>query len=243
MNRRSRLAGLLHTILTGPKPTDRLRAIPALRRELDELETAAVADGLAAGMSWREIGEALGTSKQAAHHRHSRNVRELDRAASSEQGGRAVIISPEVRSAVRIARREAALLGAATVGSGHLLLGLLQCQEPLTAGVLTRLGVGLEATRDRLEATVEMPADVAAARAKAAAPEAAARVGLSELAAAVLNRALSERAGGGEPLAAIDLLRALLTNRHGGASQTLEALGIDGETALAEIARATGQRP
>lgn len=50
-------------------PDDALAAVVALRRAAAALERQAVDHALAAGWSWRRIGEALGMSAQAAHKR------------------------------------------------------------------------------------------------------------------------------------------------------------------------------
>lgn len=152
MDRASRTASLLKKVLRGGEPAERLLALVALKREVDELETEAVADALRANMSWRQIGEALGISKQAAHHRHSRSVGQLDRATAGEPRGRRVVVSPAARKAVRAARLEADALGDRIVGIEHLLLGLLQSEDQDTIQVLRRLGVSRAAVCALVEA-------------------------------------------------------------------------------------------
>ncbi len=120
-----------------------------LRRELDATEAELAAEGLRAGMTWSQIGAALGVSKQAAHRRHSHGVAQLDRAAETEHRGSRAIVSSEARRAVRIARTEAAAVGQTKVGTEHLLLGLLQCGDARTVEVLERLGVTLSLARRR----------------------------------------------------------------------------------------------
>ena len=53
-------------------PAQGLRAIAALRRLLERLESLHVNRAREAGASWQEIAEALGVSKQAVHHKHRR---------------------------------------------------------------------------------------------------------------------------------------------------------------------------
>ena len=48
-----------------------LRAVAALRRLAEVLETMQVANARARGWSWQEIADALGVSKQAVHKKHS----------------------------------------------------------------------------------------------------------------------------------------------------------------------------
>ena len=58
------------------EPMQGLRAVVALRRELDVLEARHVDAALQGGRSWSQIAEALGVSKQAAHKRHAQRTRE-----------------------------------------------------------------------------------------------------------------------------------------------------------------------
>jgi hypothetical protein len=251
MDRASRLRSLLRSSLADGDPARRLSSLATLQSELEELETQAAADALRSGMSWRQIGEALGISKQAAHHRHSKGVSELDRAASAELRGRSVLIAPQTRATVRAARREAAAVGARCVGTEHLLLGLLQCGDDETLEALSGLGVTLSGARELMAPTVEIPAE-AAARARAAAlghvPGApAAQEGpdgeplgavaiLSPLARRILSAALSECAAtSSRPLGTLYLLRSLLAHPDGGAALTLERCGIDPGVALERI--------
>jgi hypothetical protein len=48
-----------------------LRAVLALRRLLETLETLQVANARRQGWSWQEIADALGVSKQAVHKKHA----------------------------------------------------------------------------------------------------------------------------------------------------------------------------
>ncbi|HWF34153.1 MAG TPA: Clp protease N-terminal domain-containing protein [Solirubrobacteraceae bacterium] len=240
---RSVQVGPLLSRIAGSKPTERLRALARLRRDLDSLETELAADALRAGHTWREIGEALGVSKQAAHRRHSHGVALLDRAAETEHRGSRVIVSEAVRIAVRQARREAATTGAEAFGTEHLLLGLLQCGDEATIAVLDRVGVTLPVAREAIQPTLELsPSAAARARAAAAdgdgqAPSGTSAV-VSPLAQRILSRALADRSRrASESLTAIDLLRALLKDRNGGAAQTLDRLGVEPERLHVEIER------
>ncbi|HWF24529.1 MAG TPA: Clp protease N-terminal domain-containing protein [Solirubrobacteraceae bacterium] len=223
----------------GRDPTERLRALTQLRRELDSLETELAADALRAGRTWREIGAALGVSKQAAHRRHSHDVAQLDRAAETDYAGAHLIVSEEVRTAVRMARREAASAGDQAFGTGHLLLGVLQCGDEAAVAVLDRVGLTLRAARQAMHPTAELSAGAAAAvngngRVNGDGPPAAA----SPRARRTLARALTESSGhSSDSLTAIDLLRALLRDESGGAAQTLDSLGIDPGRVRAEIER------
>src|SRR3954454_3899463 len=109
-----RILNLLERTLTAPEPTASLRALSALRRELDALERAHVARALQEGQTFAAIAKPLGISRQAAHRRY----REL---ASGTQAPR---LSSEARAALLRAREEAARHGSRSIDSEHLLLAL-----------------------------------------------------------------------------------------------------------------------
>jgi ATP-dependent Clp protease ATP-binding subunit ClpA len=253
MDRSAQLRSLLSTITDAADPGERLGAVTSLKRELDSVETEIAADALRAGLSWSQIGTALGVSKQAAHRRHSHGVARLDQAAETQHRGRRAIVSSEARRAVRIARREAAEMGERTVGTEHLLLGLMQCGDPPTTEVLHRLGITLLVAREAMQPTVEVSLEVVA-RARSiqdgspvtqttdlgAPPETRKPSAVvSPLARRVLERALRPQEGEAwASLTALDLLEALLRYDHGGAARTLAALGVDAERARSELALA-----
>jgi IS30 family transposase len=58
----------------GADPRAGLRAVVALRRLLDRLETLQVENARRQGWSWQEIAAALGVSKQAVHQKHAGRV-------------------------------------------------------------------------------------------------------------------------------------------------------------------------
>jgi DNA-binding NarL/FixJ family response regulator len=53
-------------------PRTGLRAVAALRRLLEQIETLQVAGARAKGWSWQEIADALGVTKQTVHRKHTR---------------------------------------------------------------------------------------------------------------------------------------------------------------------------
>src|SRR4051812_24552951 len=107
---------LLERALTAPTPTASLRALTALREELDVLERAQVARALAEGQTFTAIARPLGISRQAAHRRY----RELAASAPA----RRPVLSPEARAALVRAREEAARHGSHSIDGEHLLLAL-----------------------------------------------------------------------------------------------------------------------
>ena len=79
------------------------------------------------GRSWSEISKALGVTKQAAHKRFAAPT--LER------------FTPRARAAVRAAADEARSLGQGSVGTEHLLMGLLAPAEGIAAQVLDEAGI------------------------------------------------------------------------------------------------------
>lgn len=51
-----------------------LRAVASLRALAERLELAQVESGLRAGMSWQNIADALGVSRQAVHKKYAKKV-------------------------------------------------------------------------------------------------------------------------------------------------------------------------
>lgn len=55
-------------------PRAGLRAVSSLRVLADTLELKQVEAALRAGLSWQDIADALGVSRQAAHKKHAKRV-------------------------------------------------------------------------------------------------------------------------------------------------------------------------
>ena len=126
-------------------PETALRALTALRQELDATEPDLVLRALQAGASWSRIARALGISKQAAH----RKYRYLfDHAMDASTGGPKLLVTPEARQSMQFAREEAKRLGQPAVGTEHVLLGILHCRESYAVRALNALGVTLETARE-----------------------------------------------------------------------------------------------
>jgi DNA-directed RNA polymerase specialized sigma24 family protein len=62
------------TAAVSDDPAVGLRAVVALHRLADALETLQVDNARAKGWSWQEIADALGVSKQAVHKKHAGRV-------------------------------------------------------------------------------------------------------------------------------------------------------------------------
>lgn len=244
MQRSSQVEALVVRVVSGGDPASQLEALCELRRELDSIEAELAADAIRAGMSWREIGAAIGVSKQAAHRRHresvARIVKDPEPTVANPTG--AVNVSVPARRAVRVARQEAATLGGNEVGTEHLLLGILQCGDDQASLLLRRMGVTLEATRDAVQPTTEITLE-AARRAYAKSERAGAATLVSPVARRILERALTHAAArDSNELTALDLLRSLLMHEESGAARTLTRMGVDPGLLRTEIAAAQDPR-
>jgi uncharacterized NAD(P)/FAD-binding protein YdhS len=95
------------SVLLDRLPTDPLEALRELTRteaELGELRRRFVADARAAGMSWDQIGESLGMTRQSAWEYFSRSAREsiaVRAASSSLDEGEAMRLAVEETREVR----------------------------------------------------------------------------------------------------------------------------------------------
>jgi hypothetical protein len=132
-----RLADLVRARAPEPSPAGRLRAAIEINAELSDA-TDALIEGLvdearAAGLSWTQIGQLFGTSKQAAQKRYGATA-----ARQPQWPGR---WAPAARHALEEASEQARQLGHNYVGTEHVLLGLTAAQDGLAAHVLDELGV------------------------------------------------------------------------------------------------------
>ena len=134
------------------------------------------------------------------------------------------------RRVLALADEESRRLGHGFVGTGHLLLGLLQEPEGTAAAALAASGLSLEAAR---------AAVAAAPRSPGAAPTG--ERPFSTRAKKVLELSLRESLQRGSPvISPADLLLGLLREGGGGAMQVLRALGPDPvrlREAVTELAR------
>lgn len=61
----------IRDLLDSPDPKTRVRAIHHLAAGVDALERQVLLDAQSAGLTWAQIGEVYGVSRQAAHRRFS----------------------------------------------------------------------------------------------------------------------------------------------------------------------------
>ncbi len=209
---------LAHDVVQIRNPETALRALTALRQELESMEPALVQRALHAGASWSHIARALGVSKQAAH----RKYRHLAERALNEAAGSAkILVTSEARRSIQLAREEARRLGQPAIGTEHILLGILRCSRSHAVRALETLGVTHHRATDCLRTTLpgvppeELPR----------APAGKADDGVSEHARRILEGSLREALNHGDGYIGVEhLLLALLTDSRNGAVQTLEAL-------------------
>ena len=216
-----RLCDLIQRAVQAEDPEQSLRAVAVLREDLDAFEQAQVARAVRRGASYTRVASALGISRQAAHRRYRdvvaagppRSGRELE-----ERAGR-ILVTSEARAVVRLAREEASGLASSTVGTEHLLLGILRFGDPCAARVLQEFGVELGAARINAQNTL-------AGGSFSGVPEGP--QGISPHARAVFEQSLREAVRRGDGYIGPEhLLIATVENGEGGAHRTLQALHVD----------------
>lgn len=118
---------------------DQIEAAMAVGDELqagaDELVGHFVTQARQDGCSWTEIGARLGISKQAARQRF----------VKPPSGWYELPVRPRLEACREAAHREAAMEGAAEVGSHHLLVGLFE--EGAAASIMEQIGLRRDAVR------------------------------------------------------------------------------------------------
>ena len=122
-------------------PEVALRALTALRQELDAAEAELV--------SGRSRPEPRGAASRARSESPSRPPTGSTGTCSSSAfgasaGGTKVLATDEARQAMQFAREEAKRLGQPAVGTEHVLLGILHCRQSHAVKTLNALGVTLE---------------------------------------------------------------------------------------------------
>ena len=63
---------MLFRSLRSREPAVGLRAVSALHRLAEQVESAAVARAREQGWTWEQIGDALGVSRQSVHTKHGK---------------------------------------------------------------------------------------------------------------------------------------------------------------------------
>jgi hypothetical protein len=139
------LVAIVDARAAGEPPAARLQVAVDLGRELTDLGDILigrfVAHAREAGLSWTEIGQLFGTSKQAVQQRYG--------TALADPGGWPGRWTPTARNTLNRAAEAARELGHDYIGTEHALLALASAERGAAAKVLADLGV----TRERMLAT------------------------------------------------------------------------------------------
>jgi Clp amino terminal domain, pathogenicity island component len=139
------LVAIVEARAAGEPPATRLQLAIDVGRELTDLGDVLigrfVAQARDAGLSWTEIGQLFGTSKQAVQQRYGTAV--------ADPGGWPGGWTSAARNALNRAAAEARALGHDYIGTEHALLALVSAEQGVAAEVLAGLGV----TRERMLAT------------------------------------------------------------------------------------------
>lgn len=134
------LAALVATTADDDTASGRLRRAIQVSGQLaecgDGLIERFVSQARAAGASWTEIGEAFGTSRQAAQKRYG-----VGYVAPGSWPGR---WTPRARRVLGTAAEQARVLRHDYIGTEHVLLGLLLVEDERAPHVLGELGVTSE---------------------------------------------------------------------------------------------------
>jgi ATP-dependent Clp protease ATP-binding subunit ClpA len=196
-------------------PGQALSAIAELRDRLDELEEFQVENARRIGWSWSEIAQPLRVTRQAVHHKYAKRIEDARRGTG---GGRMVVSSAARRCVVR-ARREAAAFEHDSVGTDHLLLGVLADDDIVSA--LAPLGLTLD--RALFAVTDLRGFDDPPRRPRVSAGP----IPISQKAREALEQSLREALRFGEDaIGAKHILLALLRDEQGAAGRALDRLGV-----------------
>jgi len=223
------------------EPAAALRAIAALRRNLDTLEAEHVDAALEARCSWRQIAEALGVSRQAAHRKHTARLAEAAQARTQSVSGNRLVIVAAARVAVVMARQEAGAAQSPNVGTEHLLAGLIRQHDGAAAEALTTLGVTLDKVRHCAQASTDRARgepETADHSVLGTTPKAKPKLPFSRRGRAALEQALREAVRlGNDHLGVEHLLLALMRDSQSRAVECLERLRVTPAMVEAELQR------
>ena len=145
-----------------------------------------------------------------------------------------MLVTSEARAAVTLAKEEATALGAKTVGSEHLLLGIIRSRAWSVAELLEKSGVTLADARRSAQPTLVDGAPEPQPEAQKSGKPAR---GISTYARSVFDQALREAVKRGDGFIGVDhILLASLEDPKGGASRTLTELGLEPDDVRAALA-------
>ena len=205
-----RICRLAEQASAAATPDEALRTLRTLREELVEFERQHVARALTLGETVAAVATALGVSRQSAHRR----FRDLVPPRARPER---MLATPEAQLAVEYGRREASRQGAPSVGSVHLLIGILCSGDSETVQALNALGITIDAVREAVE--TPDPNDRLAVESRVA-------LGYA------LRMALREQA---EMVGLRHLLAGALHDSADGAGAAIRALGVTPEQARGAV--------
>jgi hypothetical protein len=224
---------LAHDIVEIRHPETALRALTALRQELEAMEPALVQRALRAGASWSHIARALGVSKQAAHRKY-RHL-STDRIASDAADGGKILVTSEARLSIQFAREEAQRFGQTSIATEHILLGILRCNRSHAVRALAALGVTHRTAAEYVQTT---PMALPSVGRHGESLDDKHGDGVSDQARRILEGSLREALNHGDGYIGVEhLLLALLADSRNRAVQTLEALHATPATIRAQLER------
>ena len=153
----SRLDDLIDTVANAHQdPLDRVAGAMELADELDEVADSLIGhfvdQARRTGASWAEIGRSMGMSKQAAQKRFVGKVQPAGPSLDPSQGFSR--FNPEARAVIVAAQERAREANNDSIGTGHLVLGLVAGADSTAVRCLRALGVVLADVQRLAEATL-----------------------------------------------------------------------------------------
>ena len=212
------------------EPLDRLAAAMGVKADMDDLTDTLIGvfvdRARQAGCSWSEIGSAMGVTKQAAQQRHTGERRGRGRSRDrADRGFRMARFTSRARNAVREAHAAAAELQHGSVGTEHLLLGLLAVPRSLAGMSLADMGVTPAAVVAEIEVGTS-PRERGRRR----------HIPFTPSAKQALELSLSEAMKLGHNYIGTEhILLALLEVREGAAARILTGAGVTHARAIADV--------
>jgi hypothetical protein len=215
----------------GADPLDRLERACATARELtetaDQLITYFVNEARDAGLSWTQIGERMGVTKQAARKKFVPHDLSAEPSVLRERiYGR---YTGPARHVIVLAQAQAQARHDPSIGTEHILLGI--CDEP--AGTGTRIIQACGTRPDQLAADLARRLPPPGTEAPGRPPFTAGTKKVIELTARKARQLGHDRIGTGH------LLLGLLIQGGGPAAEVLAEAGITWQRAERELLRLT----
>jgi hypothetical protein len=147
----------VHTLAPEDDPIARLQAAVVVSDQLGQLGDHVVGhfvdQARHAGASWREIGEGMGVTKQAAQKRFVPSVGDIPREGFLSR------FTPRAKAVLSEAEGAARTMGSAQIRTEHVLLGLVFDPGGLSRQAIEAQGVTVEQVRAGVDAVAQAPVD------------------------------------------------------------------------------------